>query len=273
MRKSSLALLLSLFTAIFLTVSCGGGGGGGSGSLQKKYPLKVEMRWGDGSLVYSISYTYDTKHNVLTRTDANSGGVITLISTYAYDANSRKTSTKLDNEGDGTVETYYTFTYDANGNLTETYYDKDKDGVAESLGAVRAYDGAGNMIQQTYRGWYDIVFLYTYDARGNMLSQKQVNPSNLSQVYNWTEWTYDSHDNILTWGYDSNNDSVIDQSGAFSYVYSSGGLVLEKHFDDGANGTFETHTTYTYDKDGNILTETESAVTSGTIISTITYFY
>ncbi|NEP10260.1 MAG: DUF4114 domain-containing protein [Symploca sp. SIO2C1] len=175
-------------------------------------------------------YEYDERGNVLTEIDALGG-----ITSRTYD-DDNNTLTETDPLGNTT-----TFTYDDDGDgdvLTET----------DPLGNVTryTYDRFGNVLTTTDPTGQTIT--NTYDTRGN-----------LTQIAGQASGT-------LTFSYDAfgNLTSMEDGSGTNSFVYDAAGNITSQT--DALGNT----TTFTYDSNGNRLSETTSQTTPDGVRTLVT---
>ncbi len=237
----------------------------------------------------SFSYTYDAHGDVLTSTDAdgtttysyNAAQEITNIAypggqSVSYQYNSKGLVTE-ESDQSGLLESY---TYDADARLSEVldgsgdvlvaYSYDDLDRVAlesfeNGTKTVYGYDANGNVASITnlaVGGTVSSSLTYTYDARGNPLSSTD-------QSGNVTSYAYDLSGQLtqvsspggrtIEYAYDAdgNRTSVVDAAGTETATYAVNNL--NQYTSVGS-------TTYTYDKDGNLLT-----MTNGSGTTTYTY--
>ncbi|HEX3037646.1 MAG TPA: RHS repeat-associated core domain-containing protein [Oscillospiraceae bacterium] len=191
-------------------------------------------------IIWSGTYDKGTDSSVGKLTsDTGSDGKST---TYSYDiTNSVVTAT--DASGNQTTTTYNdnnlptqvtnvwgktTYSYDENGNKTS---------VTDSAGTkTYTYDGNGNLLSQ--KNTNGKMTYYQYDTKGNQILQAI--PKNGTDVYS-----------------DTGDQSSFDIT---KYTYNKNGLVNTKTDPNGAT------ITYTYDSEGNVLTQNNSV--SGTTTST-----
>ena len=167
-------------------------------------------------------------------------GTTEALTTYSYDRRGNSVSQTLD-AGAGRLNLNSSMAYDAFGNLGDwvdargihrtAYYNK--------LGQTKeTVDGTGS---HSY---------FTYDGLGNVLKSTDRNGRD-------TTFTYDAFSRNITTKTPENITSTV-KSNAF-------GQVIE--IKDGANRT----TSYTYDKDGNLKSVTETAASGVTIETTYSY--
>jgi RHS repeat-associated protein len=215
--------------------------------------VQTVIRAPDGTFVSSVSYTYDEDGNTLTTTDD-----LGNVTTNTWDGNQLVKTVVTDVHG--TVVSSTSFAYDKDGNQTSTT-------DADSRTIASVYDG-NQLVQQT---WYNPggsvanVLNWSYDADGNVLSA-----GNNAGTY---AMTYDGNQLItqttpsgltLTYGYDQDGDvtSIADsQGGLTTMTYNALGQVVTKTYQD---ATTQLRADYTYDQDGNVLTEARYSNLAGT---------
>ncbi len=206
----------------------------------------------------TVSYTYDASGNRLSMTD----GAGTVNYTYDND-NQRLSSTR------GTDT--FSYAYDAAGNVTSRTYPGGTNATYaynnnESLSSVTSgtnatsytYDPAGNPLTRTLPNGY--VETSTYDNAGR---RTEINNAKSGTTLSDYTYTYDAAGNPLT----------VAQSGAVSgttlYQYDNNGQLVDACYQattcNETQGSQDPYIHYTYDGNGNRLTE---ARPSGTTTST-----
>jgi len=211
---------------------------GNGNNLAYGYTARGELKalyYPDGS---NEHFTYDANGNLYQHVKRD-----TSVTTYAYDDDSRSTTTTYP-AGSNTAsvtEDYYangqpwhmsdgtgttTWTYDAANRLTQM--------SAPGSTVTNGYDDANRRISMTQGGH---TFSYYYDNAGRM----QTLDNGLGNVF---DFTYDAA-NRLTF---RNNRQAV----GTAYTYNSAGLVtfILSNQNQGAGGTLNTDT-YTYDPAGN----------------------
>jgi len=196
----------------------------------------------DGSVT-----AFDGVGNVTSVTDADGNKT-----TYTYDKDNRQISMT---DPLGNTETY---TYDKVGNLisrtdrdgriTNNTYDYDNrltktvwlasDGVTVTDTKTYSYDKVGNLLTATNNAG---TYTMTYDADDRMITQ--TDPFGLT----------------ITYGYDGNGNVVSEQDsagGLTTYAYDADNRETREQFTDGST---QFRVDSTYDRDGNILTQTRYA--------------
>jgi len=150
---------------------------------------------------------------------------------HVYDASDNKTQTDTDHDGDGIVDRRNTMIYDARGNLIRTETDEGADGTVDQWGEW-TYDADDNRIEnETSQGF---ATLWTYDTTGCMLQQAFTWPG--STASSWTEnYTCDADLNRLTKEHDYGLDGVLDQRHVWTYD-ANGNVLSETR--DGPDGNF-----------------------------------
>lgn len=213
-----------------------------------------------------VSYTYDATGNqtsvsypdgtAATKTYDLLGQLKTVTehdgrtTTYTYDGMGRTVKMEYPH---GWVEDYH---YDSIGQLLKVE-DTDPSGKdMKQQKHVYKYDNCGNMTYEYMRGngtgEATVENFYTYDALHRVTNAKE-NYGNASRTYQ-----YDSLGN-LTWETNSNNVTT-------DYKLNNLNQITEKSSDG-----WKTHTTFTYDKRGNLIQEQYGKNKKVTSIGTYTY--
>ena len=213
-----------------------------------------------------VSYTYDATGNqtsvsypdgtAATKTYDLLGQLKTVTehdgrtTTYTYDGMGRTVKMEYPH---GWVEDYH---YDSIGQLLKVE-DTDPSGKdMKQQKHVYKYDDCGNMTYEYMRGngtgEATVENFYTYDALHRVTNAKE-NYGNASRTYQ-----YDSLGN-LTWETNSNNVTT-------DYKLNNLNQITEKSSDG-----WKTHTTFTYDKRGNLIQEQYGKNKKVTSIGTYTY--
>ncbi len=240
-----------------------------------------------GGLTYS--YTYDANGNLTSDTDP-----LGNTTDFAYNANSDLTS-YTDANGNTT-----SYAYDSNQNLLSITYangtsqQNSYNPLGEAMQFVNAngdaigyqYNADGLVTQETFADGTS--YKYTYNAQGNLTQATDAQGNNTKFVYGnpsnptlltevdypdgtWLKFTYnivgqrtqsvDQTGFTVNYKYDAvgrlqeltdGNDNLIVQ-----YTYDNSGNLIQKN---NGNGTF---TVYTYDGDGDVLSITNYAPSTG----------
>ena len=223
-----------------------------------------------------IAYTYDKIGNIETVTDAKG-----FETTYTYDKSSRM---KTVSYGGKTT----TYTYDKNGNRESIEY---HGGVHEEY----SYDKNNRLIELVNKkpnGSIISSYSYTYDKAGRQISKED--------SYGTTDYTYDEVGRILkveapgkttVYGYDKGSNrisqeetytspqptSYIDEESGKNveyivkkseYLYSSANMLMqlvEKMYNEEGEEILKKTTTYSYDDNGNQLSQSSSYIHPHTI--------
>lgn len=179
------------------------------------------------------TYTYDTLGYV-DSIEYSDGSSIDIVSPqYAANTTGEYTETITDSQGIATSYTYNELGYlikevDALGNVTT--YERDENGLVETL-TLPDPDGAGPLTSPVYA--------YTYDSRGNMLTETLPDSSVRTWVYHatWNEPTKytDATGEITLYTYDATYQLLLTET------------LVVGNIDDGVNmETNDLTTTYTY---------------------------
>ena len=202
-----------------------------------------------------VFFTYDTRGNLLTRTDA-----LGDTTTYTYDPVFSRVTSATDAVGDTSV-----LAYDANGNVI---------GVTDARGNVSTFtrgayglltqtqDAAGNKTTYTYDSVGNVteaadalgqITRYSYDAVSRLVAA-------LDPLGEQTSYTYNGFDELLSWiepngretkqtfdlsGYMTSWSDA--KGGTVTFTYDAAGRPIVRT--DQLNST----TTYTYDNDNNVV--------------------
>jgi RHS repeat-associated protein len=221
----------------------------------------------------SISYTYDSSDRNASETTTSAGiiaysyNVLNLLSELTNARNQERDYTYDDagriksfTDPEGTTS----YTYDANGNVLT---------VTDAVGTItRQFDTLNRVTKVT-----DVngnVVQYTYDADGNLSSliypdEKTVNytydaDNRLSTVTDWAsrvaQYTYDANGRLIK--------TVRPDGSILTQGYDIAGRLISAT-DKDSGGSIISDYSYTYDADGNIMTE--NSTTSGTDNAAMTY--
>ena len=153
------------------------------------------------------------------------------------------------------------YQYDETGKLIKATY-TDPDGTASST--TYTYDSAGRLLSENTEGGYNIT--YTYNEKGNETSE--VIHDNPTAGYNdSTITTYDVLDRVINiehsyYMYDQFSSAFVKQTKTKTFIYDGNSEnpseMDEKETAEGSTYISETKTVYTYDANGNLLTETST---------------
>lgn len=120
---------------------------------------------------------YDEMENLTSRVLSVENGPPSVLETYEYNAAGLETSAAKDVDRDGVLDyfTSSTYTYNYDGSLTKTIaIDSYGDGVVDSIYAY-TFNTLGQKVEAARDinadGTPDIVVVYTYDERGNQLTE------------------------------------------------------------------------------------------------------
>ena len=239
--------------------------------------LQSETTYDQDGEIETYTYSYDSNGNLTKETyeeDDDGDGAIDYIDiyTYIYDNNGNliKVVEEEDDDGDGVIDEIdiYTYTYDNNGNLIKVVEEEDDDG-----------DGVIDEI--------DIyTYTYTYDNNGNILSRTSDYDGDGTAEYSYTN-TYDSDGNLISetyisTSYDRNGDGQINEEDqettTYNYTYDVDGDLIKTTYDYDNDGVVDRITTFIYDTNKNILSETSGSDSNGDgeideVKSTYTYAY
>jgi RHS repeat-associated protein len=195
----------------------------------------------------SISYTYDTQGNQLSRTDE-----LGHVTTYTYDANGNATSVTAPIASGTYATTLYT--YNTMGQVLTT---------TDPLGLVttNTYDSHGNLLSVTTPapggGVSASVTQFAYDSAGELTSITDPLSHVTSLAYTTEGLIHtitDAQSNVTTYAYDSrgNRTSVTDAtSHATSFTYDSGNRLTGITYPDSTTSAF------TYDNRGRRTSATD----------------
>ena len=231
----------------------------------------------DRSSSFTTVYTYNEAGQCIQQEHLTPDGNRISLSRYTYDARGNLICDTLERGGSVFCETRHT--YDENDrHLTQTYY---RNGIISPEGPsyVWEYDAQGNLVmeQLSYGELPGRRMEYTYDANGNTLSSCQYNSDGSSfQFY----YTYDANGNLLHtkditvdtkgkqyirnfyYEYDAHGNRVLQHDinahgneRFFRWEYNKNGLLVGRSF---MSPDTAYQYTWTYDEQGNKLTETKT---------------
>ena len=238
-----------------------------------------------GQTIILESITYDQVGNAISTYDTSTGNgfqwdcqydenrnLIKVINTknyrsgdwyeYGYDEKGRRIR-EAHYFADGRCVYDLEYAYDEKGNQLSRVDHEDGTPVLE---IENEYDDQGNLICKTdYTNQERHKYIYEYDNRGNMLSQIYYNKN--GTVTSSYSYTYDDRGNLLCEIYYS-SDGTINRK--FQYTYDQKGNKVDEFLYYGSDDT--THRSYTYDKQGNMLSSSTFAE-DGSIASQQIYTY
>lgn len=235
--------------SVELSYFVSGDTGGGANDL-KSVTIK------SGTESKTISYTYDTSHNILTLTDSKGQIYVNNV----YDVNNRVTSQKY---GTGMVNYTYTLT----GSTTPSVFQNDVIN-ANGVHTKYTYDTSGNT---TKREIYDnigsgsTVYSYLYDTNARL--QKSILPKG-----NGTAYKYDARGNIIE-ERQKTNAKAVDNATDLVTTYEYDGVFDVPVKVTLPNGLVKT---FALDNSGNVLSQTASGLVNPdgtTYSSTLGYEY
>ena len=168
------------------------------------------------SAMQNTVYTYNSNGSLLTET---TGG---LVTEYTY--NNAGLLTQKTHSANGTDPFQATFTTSSNY-LTYSYYTNGNQRSAfdtvNIISPSYTYDGAGRLTKEVREGsGLDEVFSYTYDASGNRLTKVS--------EYNPNEWYGTKVTETESYTYDANNrlTSIVSGENVVNYTYDNNGNML-----------------------------------------------
>ncbi len=209
-----------------------------------------------GRLISSEAYSYDPAGNVSTTTDGvgnvvadtynaaeqlvseitrDAAGQVVASQSYGYDLDGEVTTT-TDGDGNVTIEVY-----DADGQVLSEATTDPQSRVISSASA--AYDANGNVLTST-DGDRNVT-TNTYDADNQLLTTQMKDPAGL--LINAESFSYDGAGRVLT---------TTDGAGDVTLnVYDADGQLTSTTVGYGTAAAAKT--SYTYDANGNVLSETD----------------
>lgn len=283
--------------------------------IKTVYIKTSEKTYIDGELTYA--YEYDSRGNLLKSVDGAAGVVGGYICEYTYDENNNCLSKIYTENGFPSDYTYYTYdqagnlltkdVYNAQSELHYTYRYNEKnqkiEEVSSTLDGVQSiteffYNSDGLLARKAKRRGNktepEEIIEYTYDARGNKLTENQYSNGLLVELV----WTYDDADRMLTsfcyvsygeekhvkeymhWAYDDHGNQVLaclnpDPNAVippnYQYTYDDAGNILSRSCRQ-KDGSYALEYANTYDVAGK-QEKTIYYNTDGSVQSTSVYAY
>ncbi|MCD7819112.1 MAG: tetratricopeptide repeat protein [Lachnospiraceae bacterium] len=252
----------------------------------KKYLLEEKYIVVDGVSTLLQRYTYNDVGGVLTYYECDTDSLYSMYETYTYDEYGCLLTSDAEHYREGSVTYQETKTYNDGKLMINEYKYLTDDFIGYNI--EYAYDESGNLIKETwlmnsgstqileYRyengllveictvaGYSNAsIIYYTYDDKGNLLSQLDVGENDSSHVL--MEYTYDENGNVLTESESMDiGKDYLTKDWEYVYVYDEDGKLIEKYVytfyysepgEEEVNST--TITEYTYE-DGKLLKEVE----------------
>lgn len=249
---------------------------GGGKATREEYTYDEKGRLKTMAMVYTdgekesrdvYTYTYDAAGNLTKKEFASINGQKTIW-VYTYDERGNCVKEEYGDEGDADIT--ITYTYNEVGQLLlryQTYGGSDGWQKTEY-----SYDANGNLIKDAFltsngSGW---TYEYTYDADGTQTSYSHTLPD---EPNHWQKWYIEGNQKIsesLSQGYIYEKSVSVDDKCIYWY-FRRGSDVTETEFTYDENGNRLTqlwwsggqgeYTVYTYDEQGNSLQTAVYAVT------------
>ena len=176
------------------------------------------------------------------------------------------------------------FKYDENGNIKVVEIDTDFDGIANAID-IHTTDSNGKFltlnIDDDNNGTIDDTYKYFYDAKGNVSYTEEEHNIN-DQDYHYTSqdkytYEYDSFERIIKIQDDDYLDGTLNNSTTREFTYDNDGNILTQKI---TNVSYTYHEsdgvdllTYSYNTEGNIDKITLDENNDNTIDSTLTFVY
>ena len=187
--------------------------------------------------------TYDIAGELLASSDASG-----LTTNYLYDNLGNQTQSWQSVQSSTVKHDWLINTYDASGNvLTKTtrVWDANSEGYDTQSVVTNTYDGSGDQLTSADSTVGGLPEKYVYDANGNIISRWALGTAALNSDYDPARATVDVYDALgqIT------SETGPGNSNATTSTYDMAGNLLEQ---DNPDGSF---TRYTYDSDGNKLSE------------------
>ncbi len=205
----------------------------------------------------TLTYAYDGVGNTTSLSDSL-GGVIS----YYY--NDQNQVTRVSQSGSGEDPESIDFTYDHAGNMTGQTDNSDPYGEDEVLSTSYTYDNANNLTgisDQLPDSTVVASYAYTLDAADRLTAETRTWADGSSS--DTTDYTYTAN-NQLT-GVTHSNSSFANES--FSYDANGNRTMTGDSTGTGNELTSDGTYDYTYDNDGNLITQTDIATGDETIYS------
>lgn len=225
------------------------------------------------SLIESTVYTYDESGRMLTKTVTDQSGVHEY--TYAYDEMGNLCSETSATPYQPYKKTVYSNIYSEDGALVQsvaTSYDRLD---AKTGKQVETFDLEGRLITKEHYSGNDSIpietFQRVYDSNGRCLSESNYRDGELltRKLY-----TYSSRGNLL----EVRDDPEIEKEFIYrtEYTYNEkGNTISEKEYFSykGNREKFNKHFTYSYDKEGNLLEKSQLSPNDGIVLNSTTWTY
>ncbi|WNC70802.1 hypothetical protein RGQ13_11735 [Thalassotalea psychrophila] len=196
----------------------------------------------DGDDDADTIYIYTFTNGLLTKSqdvwdadyDENAINVIDFERVYIYNQFGA-VSQRVETNYSRNTQRVYDFIFDEDGNHIFTYIDDTPEVEGYDQIVSFTYDDKGNKLSQysdsNGDGDNEYGYVYQYDAMNNMISQTNYQNGNfVTPSSSWTK-TYDEHGNELTDETDNNGDGTINYG--YSYIYDDNGNQIEQQRFDG----------------------------------------
>ena len=234
----------------------------------------------DGLAGYGSAFTYDEQGNKLTYKAYDNSGKVVGTEEYTYNEANQLVFQKNRNDDTDPVDSAYTYnengllikkvdtypknpeyefhfvySYDENGNLVKEEWINVKNGAESPHSHIDyTYDANGNKLSKVTS--FGLKDEWTYDDRGNMLSETQYDSDGFAMLGNI--YTYDAQNRLLTETWCKGG--MADYGETYEYAYDAAGLrtcryrYMSGESKDGRTPDVE----YSYDEAGNLISEKSS---------------
>lgn len=232
---------------------------------------------GDDTIDAIHTFKFDDNGNVQTYTvNDPADEVLDNISTYTHNANGNLLTDSYDGDANNTPDRITTYTYDSNGNKLTISYDYDANGVPNSI-FIYTYDSNGNRLTESWdndaNNFPDTLNVYTYNANGYILTRDMDNMAD-GYIDSSTTYKYDAKGNLLTILEDSDGDGDSNSFETYTATYDANSNRLTESNDYDRNGSTDSVAVNEYDMNENLLKKTQTFYDLGvarTVIKTYTY--
>lgn len=189
---------------------------------------------------------YDNNNQLISRTTED-GNNINLNEAFEYQDNQLR-KFRLDQSSDGQDDFISSYIYDENNNLAGYEIDSDGDSNPDKTVSISIKNGKISRFTETNPDNNILDIAYSYDAKGNRISQN-IQTANSASNFTNAKFFYDDANNVIRYELDQDLNGKVDY--IESYKYNQNKQRTRYLRDNNGNGKWDFIAEYFYDINGN----------------------
>lgn len=223
----------------------------------------------NGSIDNHTFYDYEGTQEVKRSYDNDADDIIDSVTYFRYNSAGFLTLTENDFNNDGKINQKSETVYNENNELTLFRQDDDNNGTWDYIRTV-SYNAAGlvieNITDNNGDGIFNNMTRYSYDQQNQLLTYKFFSNGNTDTPRTASNYQYDEAGNQVS--FTRENNGVINSINF--YTFDDQGNRLSQSIDNGGDGTIDSKILYSYDEFGN-LSKQENDNNADDKIDSVTY--